>query len=260
MQQTDNFYEIDARSKALQTRLKKVPKRILEDFDEKLLVSWIYHDNALEGVVLSFHELKTAVDERLISDSSLIPLYDEIRAHKQAIDHIRSQAGKQRLAIGMSTIKKIHAILVGDEDPSLLHYRKENPLHRVYFHEIAPPEKISYRLRRLVEWIKSDEFKKGHPIRRAAYIHQTLINIYPWAKDSGKVARLVMNMLLIRDGYVPAIIHAVDRQKYYEVLRAATPTPLARLIRDGLATAIDSVHRYITECEESEEFKKPSTY
>ncbi len=251
MQQTDNFYEIDANTEALKTRLETVPEKIMNDFNEKLLVSWIYHDNALEGVVLSYHELKTAVDDRIISDNSLIPMYDEIRTHKLAIDHIRAQAAKQRLSIGMSTIKKIHRILVGDDDPSLLHYRKENPLHRVYFHDIAPPEKISYRLRRLVDWIKSDEFKKGHPILRAAYVHQTLINIYPWAKDSGKVARLLMNMLLLRDGYVPAIVHAVDRQKYYDVLRAPTPSPLARLIRDGLATSISSVDRYITECEES---------
>mgnify|MGYP006287115495 CR=1 FL=1 len=154
----------------------------------------------------------------------------------------------------MSSIKKVHEILTYEDDPTLLHYRKENPLHRVYFHEISPPEKISYRMRRLVDWIKGDEFKKSHPIRRAAHVHQGLISIYPWVKDSGKVARLVMNMLLLRDGYVPAIIHAVDRQKYYEVLKAPTSAPLARLISNGLENSIDSVHRYLSEVEELGEF------
>ena len=88
MQQTENYYDVDAKMEDLKIRLEEVPERILNDFHEKLLVSWIYHDNALEGVVLSFHELKTAVDERIISDSSLIPLYDEIRSHKLAIDYI----------------------------------------------------------------------------------------------------------------------------------------------------------------------------
>jgi Fic family protein len=253
MQQSVTFYDVDSKMDALRTRLENVEEEVLHDFHEKLLVSWIYHDNALEGVVLSYHELKAAIDDRIISDNTLIPLYDEIRQHKQAIDFIRSQASKRRLSFSMTMIKKLHHVVTGDEDPTLLHYRKENPLHRVYFHEIAAPEKISYRMRRIVEWIKSDEYKKSHPIMRAAYVHQTLITIFPWVKNSGKVARLLMNLLLLRDGYVPAIIHAVDRQRYYDVLRAHTPNRLAVLIREALLNGIDSVHRYITEFVERRE-------
>jgi Fic family protein len=153
----------------------------------------------------------------------------------------------------MTMVKKLHRTLTGEEDPTLLHYRKENPLHRVYFHEIAPPEKISYRMRRLVDWVKGEQFKKTHSIRRAAHVHQNLIAVFPWVKNSGKVARLLMNLLLLRDGYVPAIIHAVDRQRYYDVLRAPNAGPLAELIAEGLSNSIDSVHRYITDFVERRE-------
>ena len=34
----------------------------MPDFIARLDFSWIYHDNALEGVVLSYHELKAAID------------------------------------------------------------------------------------------------------------------------------------------------------------------------------------------------------
>jgi hypothetical protein len=62
-----------------------------------------------------------------------------------------------------------------------------------------------------------------------------------------------MNLLLLRDGYVPAIIHAVDRQRYYDVLRAPNAGPLAELIAEGLSNSIDSVHRYITDFVERRE-------
>ena len=47
---------------------------------------------ALEGVVLSYHELKAAIDKRIISDVSLIPMYEEIKNHKAAIEWVRDQA------------------------------------------------------------------------------------------------------------------------------------------------------------------------
>ena len=59
---------------------------IVAEFDEKLDQSWIYHDNALEGVVLSYHELKAAIDKKIISDVTLIPMYEEIKNHKAAIE------------------------------------------------------------------------------------------------------------------------------------------------------------------------------
>jgi len=98
-------------------------------------------------------------------------------------------------------------------------YRRENPLHRLYYHEIAPPEKIAYKMRKLGEWLESEEFRDLHPITRATKAHYKLLSTYPWTKNSGKVARLLMNFMLLRHGYLPAVIHSIERQRYYEVLR-----------------------------------------
>jgi len=220
---------------------------LVRDIQEKFLISWLYHDNALDGVVLTYHELKAAIDERIISDSSLIPMYDSIRAQKKAIDIVKQQASKRRAGITMEFIKKLHRTLTVDDDPLYQQYRKENPLHRLYFHEIVPPEKISYRLRKLVDWTKSDDFKKSHPLNKAAQLHLNFITIYPWLKNSGKVARLLMNFILMRHGYVPAVIHAVHRQRYYEVLRSASYQDLANLIAESLNNAIESTLKYASE-------------
>src|SRR6266436_5846771 len=65
---------------------------IVEDFEDKLDISWIYHDNALEGVVLSYSELKAAIDKKIISDVTLIPAYEEIKNHKSSIELVRQMA------------------------------------------------------------------------------------------------------------------------------------------------------------------------
>ena len=73
----------------------------VHDFQQRFDMSWIYHDSALEGVVHSFPELNAALDAKIVSDSSLLPAYDEIRQHKAAIDLVRELADKKRAAIDL---------------------------------------------------------------------------------------------------------------------------------------------------------------
>jgi len=227
---------------------------VLGEFNERLDFSWIYHDNALEGVVLSFHELKAAIDKNIISDASLIPAYMDINNHKLAIEFVRDCVARRKTNFGLDFLKKVYPIFNAEENAASarnpLQYRKDNPLHRLYFHEIAPPEKISYRVRKLADWLGSEEARKTHPIKRAAKAHFRLISIYPWPKHSGKVARLLMNALLIKDGYLPAIIHAIERQRYYEVLRAPH-AGLTTLLTESLDGTIDAAHRLLDEAEQA---------
>lgn len=218
--------------------------------NQRLDTSWIYHDNALEGIVLSYAELNSALDDAIISDSTLIPQYDDVRNHKTAIAYIRAAAARRKPPIGLDFIKRLHTIL-GDEPPvrgnrtptTAGQYRKDTPLHRLYFHEISPPEKISYQMRKLGQWLASVEAKRLHPIKRASAAHHRVLAIYPWSRHSGKVARLLMNAMLLRDGYIPAVIHAVERQRYYEVLRQP-PGALVELVTESLVRTVTSALRF----------------
>lgn len=116
----------------------------------------------------------------------------------------------------------------------------------MYFHEIAPPEKISYQMRKLVNWFTSEEAKKMHTVKRASVAHHKLIAIYPWPRHSGKVARLLMNAILMRDGIFPAILHAIERQRYYEVLRQPTDS-LTQLVAESLNRTLDSALKLFDE-------------
>src|SRR5204862_1140773 len=134
------LYDLDGRTEQLRELRRRTAQSLVTDFDDKLDISWIYHDNALEGVVLSYHELKAAIDKRIISDVTLIPMYEEIKNYKSAIEWVRELA-KQPLkrrkgSITVDTLKAIHAILTPEERPKGNPYRKDNPLHRLYFHEI----------------------------------------------------------------------------------------------------------------------------
>jgi Fic family protein len=220
----------------------------LDDFDQKLDVSWIYHDNGLEGVALTYQEITHALNgKNEPAESVPIPLYQEIRNNKAAIDFVRDSSRTRPLDISLDTIKQVHAILFRDiPEASGGRYRQNVPLHRVYFHEILPPKRISYALNRVIQWLNSDEAKGLHPIRMATSLHHHFMHVFPFQHQSGKVGRLLMNLLLLHHGYPPAIIHAIERQQYYESLRDSVES-LRQLILEAIGANLDSLAKHVLE-------------
>lgn len=241
------LYELDAKMDALRAIIASFSARVTKDYLDRLDVSWIFHDHALEGVVLSYSELKAAIDSRIISDVSLIPMYEEVKNHKLAVDFIRDAAQQKKPPeVDLELVKKLYGILTPEAIAKGCPYRKENPLHRLYYHEIAPPEKIGYKMRKIAEWLESPEFANLHPITQATRLQFRLLQAYPWTKNSGKVARLLTNFILVRNGYLPAIIHSIERQRYYEVLRHENEG-LLNLVVESLENSIDTSSKFFGE-------------
>lgn len=250
------FTELDIKVETLRSRCTRENGAAFAEFGAKLDIGWIYHDNALEGVVLTYGEIKEAIERKMISDVSLVSIYEEIRNYKAGIDFARETARahapqrKKRGLVSVELIKQLHEVLTPEDKAKGNPYRKDNPLHRTYFHEIATPDKIPVKMRKLCEWLDDEGTETLHPVVRAAGAHHRLMAIYPWAKNSGKVARLLMNLLLLRDGYPPAVIHSIERQRYYDSLRAENGT-LTGLVLDALHVYADTAHRFLDELSEA---------
>ena len=215
---TRNYRQIYESSELLWEKLGMLSAAQRRSFVERFIMSWIYHDFALEGTVLSVAEIKAAIDDEIISTPSLIPAYFHIMAVRDAIQFLLDSRGS-RLQLSLEWLKKIHQILLPQGKKDQVQYRKDNPIHRMYFHDLSPADKISYRMRKLTDWFRTDECKRAHPIELAVEVHREVIRIFPWPDISGRVARLAMNNILVNEGYWPGTIHAIDRQRYYDVLR-----------------------------------------
>src|SRR5687767_7666890 len=101
----------------LEERVQKLEERLIaagpefqRAYRDSLDMSWIYHDSALEGSVYTGQELKAAIDDptQLQTDSSIQPICEEIRRHREALDFIRDYATKKRLPITIDIVKKIY--------------------------------------------------------------------------------------------------------------------------------------------------------
>lgn len=218
-----------------------------QEFNNRLRISLIHHDAALEGEVLSYSEIKAAVDPSIISDPSLIPSYEEIRRFDDACNYAaESAANPKKRPFKLDTIRDLYAILAPDEKLKGLPFRKENPLHRLYYHDIAPPEKILPMMRKLGEWIDDPSNRDLHVIEKVASLHSKFMAIFPWAKESGRAIRIASNQLLQEGGYPIAIIHSIDRQRYYEALRG-DHLGLTSLYLEAIQTTAETEQRVYEE-------------
>ena len=72
------YRDVDDAVDSWRSAVSAATAELRQEFFDKLVISLIYHDSALEGEVLSHSEIKAAIDVNIISDSSLIPAYEEI--------------------------------------------------------------------------------------------------------------------------------------------------------------------------------------
>jgi Fic family protein len=241
MQRPRNYRQLQDDSELLFEKIGMLSPTQRELFDEKLLMSWIYHDFALEGTVLQVAEIKAAIDDEIISTPSLIPAYHHIISLREGIRYLQESRTK-RVTLNLDWLKKLHHMLLPGDKKDQIQYRKDNPIHRLYFHDLAAADKISYRMRKLTDWFRTDECNKTPKIELACEIHRETIRIFPWPDISGRVARLAMNHVLINNNIWPALIHHVDRQRYYEALRQ-DQDELLELVIEAIAEGIDAANR-----------------
>ena len=74
----------------------------------------------------------------------------------------------------------------------------------------------------LIEWYREKrEVNDINPILLAAEFHYKFICIHPFDDGNGRLARILMNFILMQNGFPPAIIKTEDKSNYFAALQQA---------------------------------------
>jgi Fic family protein len=97
------------------------------------------------------------------------------------------------------------------------------------------------------DWVANLEHigSASNRIEAIARAHNGFERIHPFLDGNGRTGRLLMNLILVRLGYAPAIIFKRDRERYLRGLKAADHGD-AGLLGELIARAvIDNLYRFV---------------
>lgn len=130
------------------------------------------------------------------------------------------------------------------DDENAGKYRTENVTIKGATH--IPPDYliVPELMEKLI--INYNTWKEYHPIIRAALLHGELVKINPFVDGNGRTSRLLMNLDLMNNGYVPLIIKKENRLNYYEALdKAHTTNDYTCFVKLVVKAEIDILNKYL---------------
>ncbi len=206
--------EIESKIKTIKQILKN--KQALKVFNDWLLTELSYTSNHIEGNSLTRKETTLAITQGITS-SSQKPLKD----YQEAINHAKAfklvlQLAQNNKEITQNDILNIHKeILKSIDDDYAGCYR--NVRVRISGSSVVMPNplKVPDLMKEFIKFINS---KQENVIQQAITAHFKFVSIHPFIDGNGRTARLLLNLLLLKNGYYPIIIRPRDRKNYLKTI------------------------------------------
>lgn len=252
---------LDEATAELRDRLGGLPDPV--EADEIWTTIWYretHNSTAIEGNTLVLRQVELLLREgRAVGDKELRE-YLEVQGYAAAARWIYGQglapgAWAEGSLLTITEVRHIHQMALGPvwdvaPHPGATEHERPGSFRQ---HEIAPfpggmapppwpdvPAEIRDWLRGLAKLRHT-----SRPIEVLAAAHAQFERIHPFLDGNGRTGRLILNLLLLRLGYAPAIIYVRDRVRYLRGLRAADagdPGPLGELLARSV---LDNLYRFV---------------
>ena len=213
----DYFKEVDDLYDKLNSK-RPLPNDTVNALRDEINLEWTYNSNGIEGNTLTLKETKVVLEGITIGGKTIREHLEALN-HEDAIEYLESLL-EYKSDISEWNIKELHYLIMkGIDNDNAGKYRNSNVTISGATH--IPPDyiKVPELMEKLIINYKS--WINFHPLIRAALIHGELVKIHPFTDGNGRTARVIMNMELMKNRYVPVIIKKENRLKYYETLDKA---------------------------------------
>ena len=221
-----------------------------------------HHSTAIEGNTLVLKQVEQLLAEGRAVGNKELREYMEVRGYANAADWVYThgltpESWSNDELISLTELRHVHTLAMA-------------PVWDVAPHPDATPEERPGSFRRhdiqpfpegmqpppwtevppaIDEWLKqaqalpsTDELKLPEAL---AGVHSRFEQIHPFLDGNGRIGRLVLNLLLIRLQYPPAIIYKGDRARYLKGLRRADQGDYG-VLGEFLARAVlDNLYKFI---------------
>ena len=226
------------RLKAELDALRPLPSDVVGRIEQKLRIESNYHSNAIEGNSLTLGETRSLILHGLTAHGKSMRDHLDIEGHDEAVKAIEDAVDRKE-ELNEVLIRNLHRMLLREpyeidaQTPdgrptkrfiTIGNYKTQPNNVRTSTGEIyyfTAPDKVKPAMSDLLDWYRKAESQGQHPIVIAATFHYRFVRVHPFDDGNGRMARLLMNMILIRHGYTVAIVPIQERNRYIESLEQA---------------------------------------
>lgn len=199
-------------------------KRVADSFRivQALEMEYTFESNRIEGNTLTLRETDLVISEGLTISGKSMREHLEAINHHEAIAYVKELA-QNKAPINEREILSIHnLILRGIFPEDAGKYRKVQVMISGSKHQPVSPYKVQDEMQAFMSWYANNRLKL-HPVLLAAEMHERLVTIHPFVDGNGRTSRLLMNLILLQNGYVIANMKGDydARMQYYQALEDA---------------------------------------
>ncbi len=193
---------------------KNILKKIIENPDiyDQFLLALTYHTNKLEGSTLSENETKAILFDNIALSNKNIVEQLEVKNHQAALDYLFKHLSK----IDEKFILRLHAILMNGIRDDAGSYRKQAVRIVGTYVPTANYLKVSSLMNNLIKDINS---KTKDIVSHVSKIHSRFEKIHPFSDGNGRIGRLIMTAMLLKNNLPPAIVKQQKKRFYNSYLR-----------------------------------------
>ncbi|MFK5976153.1 MAG: Fic family protein [Sulfurovum sp.] len=218
--------------------LRPLSNEQLHNLKSFIDVEYTYHSNAIEGSTLSFSETKLILQSGLTIGGKPLSEHLEAINHRDAINFIEEISSSKMLTL--RDIKDIHSIIlrvINSKEAGSFRVRDVGVRKSDgEIHKFCEPLKIEDEMRELIEWFESDN---SHIVIKSALLHLKFVTIHPFIDGNGRTARLLMNLILIQNGYPITIIKLQDRVEYIQAIEEYQESGDSHIFIDFIAKKVE---------------------
>lgn len=229
-----------ARKKAQLDSYRPLPRDTVRRLNEDLRVFLTYHSNAIEGNSLSLQETQMVIDYGVTIHGHPLREYLEATNHAEAYQYV-TRLVEKREPISISTMLTLHSLVMDKILESKGRFRAVAVYIRGSNMTPPPAQQVEGLMREWVKWIYGEGLEY-EPVTRAAIAHHGFEAVHGFEDGNGRVGRLLLNLMLMQEGYPPALLLYDWRTRYIHGLNVANTGqygPLLNLIGQSVEAGLD---------------------
>ncbi len=256
------YARLDTQIVELWTRLGGLPRPVeAADIWKGIWYEEAHHSTAIEGNTLVLKQVEVLLAEgRAVGDKQLKE-YMEVKGYADAAEWVYGQAIEAGEwvsddLITLTEVRHIHTMAMGpvwDVAPHPEATQEEGPgswrRHDIHpFPEGMQPSAWSDVPEQMHQWVKEARELQARTAsfpEEIARLHCRFEQIHPFIDGNGRAGRLLLNLVLVRLGYPPAIVFKQQRARYLEAMRRADQGEYGALGEFIARAVLENLYKFV---------------